>query len=590
MKNIQFIGKYVLRYKWQYLIGMLFLFAVDFISLLVPKLIGMVTDGLTTGTLKMPGIMTYIGYIVITGIAMAVGRFLWRYFLILTARKLERDVRDEMFGHLETLDAEYFNEHKTGTLMAHFTNDLNAVRTAVGPGVISVFDATIMTIMVIIQMMIYVDFKLTILAVIPMFFIMGGMLYYGDLMEKRFKHCQEAFAELTDFTQESISGVRVVKAFVREEDEKNEFAKYNAETRKRNLHVIKLQAVVIPLLSVVIGISMLVTLLYGGYLALIGEITLGRFVAFNQYIGMLVWPMLAAGDSVTMFSQGYASVSRIRSIFSAKPEIFEFVTDEEEVEEQELGLSGGIEFRHLTFTHKGAAAPSLKDINLKIPQGTTVAVIGRTGSGKTTLVNLLQHLYQVEPGMIFVDGRDINTVPLKELRGDIAYVPQDNFLFSDSLRNNIAFGVEGNDMDHVIEAARAACIHENIEDFPQQYNTIVGERGVTLSGGQKQRSSIARAFMKNSPIMIMDDSLSAVDTDTEEKILENLKENRKNKTTIIIAHRISTIQNADLIMVLEEGALAECGNHAALMKQNGIYKGMFEKQQLEARNEGGKTQ
>lgn len=461
--------------------------------------------------------------------------------------------------------------------MTRFTSDLNAVRMAIGPAVICVFDASVMTVMVICQMMYYVDIKLTFLAIIPMFFICVGEIYYGKIIHKRFQKRQEAVSDLTDFVQESFSGVRVIKAFVRERAELRAFAKANRNTMDSNLHVVRLQSVVMPLLDVIIGLSSLITLVYGGYLALVGDITLGRFVAFNQYINMLVWPMLACGDAINMFSQGAASVRRIQEIFDEKPEIF----DREDTADMER-MRGDITFSHLTFLHRGHSEPTLKDISLSVPAGTTLAIIGRTGNGKSTLVNLLLHLYNTKPGMILIDGRDINTIPLKALRENIAYVPQDNFLFSDTLKSNIAFGADSQDMDAIVRATEAACIHENITAFPDGYETIVGEWGVTLSGGQKQRSSIARALMKDAPILILDDALSAVDTDTEEHILRNLKANRAGKTTILIAHRISTIQNADVILVLEDGEAKETGNHEELMQKNGIYRSMFEQQQLEA--------
>lgn len=332
-----------------------------------------------------------------------------------------------------------------------------------------------------------------------------------------------------------------------------------------------------PVLDVIIGFSSLATLLYGGYLTLLGEITLGRFVAFNQYINMLVWPMLACAESAIMFSQGAASIRRVQEVMDAEPGI----TDEQNMTEMGV-IRGSIDFEHLNFTHSGQEKEVLTDIHLHVPAGTTLAIIGRTGNGKSTLVNLLLRLYKTEPGMIRIDGQDIGRIPLKQLRENIAYVPQDNFLFSDTLKANIAFGSRNKDMDEVIRAAEAACIHDNIISFPEGYDTVVGERGVTLSGGQKQRSSIARALMKDAPILILDDALSAVDTDTEEHILHNLKENRKGKTTILIAHRISTVQNADMILVLDQGRAAEVGTHEELLQKKGIYCAMYEKQQLEA--------
>ncbi len=578
MKTFSFIFRYIKKHRIKYIAGILTLFVVDFANLFIPKLTGTITDGLTARTLGWDGVKQCLLAILLLGATLALGRFLWRYFLFGASRSIERELRNDMFAHLEEMDVEYYNGHGTGDLMTRFTSDLNAVRMSIGPAVICVFDATVMTVMVVCQMMYYVDIRLTLLAIIPMLLICFGEIYYGKIIHKRFLERQEAVSDLTDFVQESFSGVRVIKAFVREHAERLAFARANAKTMDKNLRVVRLQAIVMPLLDVIIGLSSLITLIYGGYLALTGGITLGRFVAFNQYISMLVWPMLACGDAINMFSQGAASLRRIRAVFDAQAE----VRDHSVSTDTEDALTGHMTFSHLTFTHRGHTEPTLKDISLDVPAGTTLAIVGRTGNGKSTLVNLLLHLYNTKPGMILLDGRDINSIPLRTLRENIAYVPQDNFLFSDTLKSNIAFGVEEEDMDAIVQATTDACIHESIVSFPDGYETVVGERGVTLSGGQKQRSSIARALLKNAPVLILDDALSAVDTDTEEQILNNLKKNRAGKTTILIAHRISTIQNADIIMVLEDGAAKEIGTHAELMKLDGIYRNMFEKQQLEA--------
>lgn len=577
MNSFQFIWQYVKRYRFRYLAGIVTLFFVDFFNIFIPKVTGTITDGLTASSMDMNGVLHQLLLLFLLGAGLALGRFFWRYFLFGAARSIERNLRDDMFAHLEKMDVEYYNEHKTGDLMTRFTSDLNMIRMAIGPAVISVFDATVMTAMVILQMMVYVNVRLTLLALIPMIIICVGEIYYGKIMHPKYKERQEAVSALTDYVQESFSGVRVIKAFVQERAQMYGFLKANRHTMEKNLNVVRLQSIVMPLLDVIIGMSSLVTLIYGGYLALVGEITLGRFVAFNQYINMLIWPMLACGDAINMFSQGSASIRRVQEVFAEKPEICD-ATDAVAPPK----IRGDITLSHLTFLHRGHSEPTLKDINLEVKAGTTLAIIGRTGNGKSTLVNLLLHLYNAKPGMILIDGQDINTIPLKDLREHIAYVPQDNFLFSDTLKSNISFGVEEEDMGAIVRATRAACIHDNIVAFPDGYETIVGERGVTLSGGQKQRSSIARALMKDAPILILDDALSAVDTDTEEQILKNLKENRKGKTTILIAHRISTIQNADVILVLEDGEAREIGNHASLMAKGGIYKSMFEKQQLEA--------
>ena len=577
MNAFQFICQYLKRHKVQYVLGILTLFLVDFANIFIPKLTGVITDGLTTHSLDWSGVKFNLLCILLLGLLLAVGRFFWRFFLFGASRSIEMELRNDMFAHLEKMDVEYYNEHKTGDLMTRFTSDLNAVRMSIGPAVIAVFDASVMTVMVIFQMMYYVSVKLTLITIIPMLFILFGEIYYGKMIRPLFTERQEAVSDLTDYVQESFSGIRVIKAFVREKSQRYRFLKENRNTMDKNLKIAKIQSIVIPLLDVLIGLSSLLTLIYGGYLALLGDITLGRFVAFNQYINMLVWPMLACGDSVNMFSQGAASIRRIQDIFESQPEIH----DSEQTKAVDA-ISGEITFNHLTFIHRGHSEPTLSDITLHVPAGTTLAIIGRTGNGKSTLVNLLLHLYNTKPGMLFIDGKDINTIPLKTLRENIGYVPQDNFLFSDTLKSNISFGTDNMDMEMITSATQAACIHENIVQFPDGYETIVGERGVTLSGGQKQRSSIARALMKNAPILILDDALSAVDTDTEEHILANLKKNRAGKTTILIAHRISTIQNADIIMVLENGTAAEIGNHASLMEKHGIYYDMFEKQQLEA--------
>ena len=577
MQSFQFILQYVKRHRLRYFAGIITLFVVDFANIFIPKLTGTITDGLASHTFAWTDVRSCLAAVLILGITLSAGRFLWRYFLFGASRAIEKELRNDMFAHLEKMSVEYYNEHKTGDLMTRFTSDLGAVRMAIGPAVICVFDASVMTVMVIFLLLFYVNVQLSLLAVLPMLLICFGEIYYGKIMHKRFLARQQAVSDLTDFVQESFSGVRVIKAFVRERAELYAFLRQNGNAMDKNLRVAKLQAIVMPLLDVIIGLSTLVTLIYGGYLALLGDITLGRFVAFHQYVNMLVWPMIACGDAIHMFSQGGASIGRIREVFEEQPEIF----DKKEVSAP-ASIDGRITFSHLTFTHRGQNEPTLRDLNLDVPAGTTLAIIGRTGNGKSTLVNLLLHLYNTESGMIFIDGTDINDIPLKTLREHIAYVPQDNFLFSDTLKSNIAFGAADEDMDAIVQATRAACIHDSIVQFPDGYETVVGERGVTLSGGQKQRSSIARALLKNAPILILDDALSAVDTDTEEHILHNLKENRAGKTTILIAHRISTIQHADLILVLEDGAAAEIGNHDSLMEADGIYREMFEQQQLEA--------
>ncbi len=568
---------YAARYWWRYLLGIAALFLVDQVNANVPRLSGELTDGLALGILDMGGVWGIALRLLGMGALIMIGRFFWRVFLFGSARMIERDLRSDMFAHLETLSMSWYNEHKTGDLMAHFTNDLGAVRGMMGMTVITTFDATVMLVLVLVSMIRFVSFRLTIVAVIPLIIIVFGDLWFGKTMHKRFLARQEAFSALTDQAQEAVSGIRVIKAFVQERQELKAFAKANANSRDKNMRVVRLIALVMPLLDLVVGLSLLLTLVYGGRLAIFGEISVGQFVTFNSYVAMLVWPMIAMGESVSNMSQGMASLRRIRGILNEKPEI------RDEGDPSITEIRGDIEFRDLSFTYPGTEEhPTLDHVSVRVPAGETLAVIGRTGCGKTTMMNLLERLWDTEdPDMIRVDGHPLREIPLGVLHRDLAYVPQDSFLFSDTIENNIAFGVEKADPAEIIEAAKAADVHDNIMEFPEQYRTMLGERGVTVSGGQKQRISIARALMKNAPVLILDDALSAVDTDTEERILARLRELRQGKTTLIIAHRISTIQHADHILVLEDGRPAEYGTHEELLALGGMYRSVFYKQQLE---------
>lgn len=579
---------YLMRYKWHYVAGVLVLLIVDLAGLYLPQYIGEIIDGLTSGTLDMNGVGMLLLKILIVGLIMMAGRFGWRYFIIGASRGVEYHLRNDMFAHVETLSARYYNSHKTGDLMAHFTNDLQAIRQAVGMAVITTFDAVIMTIMVLVKMMVYVDLKLTILAFIPLTLVAVACYFFGIESKKRQTRRQEAFSELSDRVQESLAGIRVVKAFVQEEKEFEAFEEASRNSMEKNLSMVKLRAVIGPVFDTITGLSILVTLVFGGRMVLAGQVSIGQFVAFNSYIGMLVWPMIACGDCVNLFSQAAAAFKRIALIFEEQPDIVDKSTEAM----QGVELQGEITMKNLTFTYPDGELPVLQDLDLHVAAGETLAILGRTGSGKSSLADLLLRVYDCERGMLLLDGRPIEDYPLPVLHRDIAYVPQQNFLFSDTLEENIAFGLEerleGHPeiRDQIRQAAKDACIHDNIMGFPEQYATMVGERGVTLSGGQKQRSSIARALLMDAPILILDDSLSAVDTDTEEKILENLVRLRKGKTTIIIAHRISTLQKADHIAVLTEGKLTEYGTHEQLLHRGGFYADIYAKQQLEQELEG----
>lgn len=580
---------YLLKYKWHYIVGIIILLLVDLASLLIPQYTGEVIDGLTKGSFGFEGVRSLLIRIFLAGLTMMLGRFGWRFFIIGASRGIEYRMRNDMFRHLEKLSARFYNSHKTGDLMAHFTNDLLAIRKAVGIAVITAFDAVVMTIMVLVKMVVYVDFRLTLLAFVPLILVAFGCYYYGTEQKKRQTRCQEAFSQLSDKVQESLAGVRVLKAFVQEDEDFRAFEKASVNNMEKNLAVVKLQAIFGPALDAITGFSLLLTLLFGGRMVLNGTVSIGQFVAFNTYIGMLVWPMIACGDCINSFTQASAAFHRIAAIFREEPDIVDPALSDGEASgvNAKLQLKGDIQMKKLTFTYPDGDMPVLKNIDLHIRQGEMLGILGRTGSGKSSLADLLLRVYDCEKGMLLLDGIPISEIPLAVLHRDVAYVPQDNFLFSDTLEENIAFGLEDRIQEHpelrdsIHTAAMNACIHDNIMDFPDNYLTLVGERGVTLSGGQKQRSSIARALLKDASILILDDSLSAVDTDTEEQILENLLRLRKDKTTIIIAHRISTLQKADHIAVLTDGVMTEYGTHDVLVALGGFYAHINEKQQLE---------
>lgn len=587
-KNFSLIP-YLLKYKWHYIVGIIILLLVDLASLLIPQYTGEVIDGLTKGSFGFEGVRSLLIRIFLAGLTMMLGRFGWRFFIIGASRGIEYRMRNDMFRHLEKLSARFYNSHKTGDLMAHFTNDLLAIRKAVGIAVITAFDAVVMTIMVLVKMVVYVDFRLTLLAFVPLILVAFGCYYYGTEQKKRQTRCQEAFSQLSDKVQESLAGVRVLKAFVQEDEDFRAFEKASVNNMEKNLAVVKLQAIFGPALDAITGFSLLLTLLFGGRMVLNGTVSIGQFVAFNTYIGMLVWPMIACGDCINSFTQASAAFHRIAAIFREEPDIVDPALSDGEASgvNAKLQLKGDIQMKKLTFTYPDGDMPVLKNIDLHIRQGEMLGILGRTGSGKSSLADLLLRVYDCEKGMLLLDGIPISEIPLAVLHRDVAYVPQDNFLFSDTLEENIAFGLEDRIQEHpelrdsIHTAAMNACIHDNIMDFPDNYLTLVGERGVTLSGGQKQRSSIARALLKDASILILDDSLSAVDTDTEEQILENLLRLRKDKTTIIIAHRISTLQKADHIAVLTDGVMTEYGTHDELVALGGFYAHINDKQQLE---------
>lgn len=578
MKTFHRLSEFLRAHKWQYILGVIVLLTVDGLQLITPRIIGFVTDGLVDGTMSIKTIALYSAAIVLVACFIALLRYGWRMLVMGAARDLEYWLRNKFFAHLETLSPSFYNNNKTGDLMAHATNDIGALRMAFGPGVVMITDALFIPATTIIIMLFTTDIRLTVLALLPLPFIAVLMSIFGKLIQRRHKDVQAAFSDLTDKVQENMSGIRVVKSFVQEKQEIDKFLQSNENYIDKNMKLIKVFGFMFPFVTFIASLSYIIVIGYGGMLVIKGELSLGQFTSFIAYLGLLTWPMMAIGQVVNVLQRGTASMKRLNEIFDMEPEIFDGPEAKNHIGED---LRPSVEFKHLTFTYPGAAQPALSNINLRIEEGKTLAVLGRTGSGKTTLVNLILRMYNTQPGMLSVGGHDLHTIPLKTLRESIGYVPQDNFLFSTTIQDNIAFSDVQMDRTRVEQAAKFAHVYDNIMEFPLQFDTILGERGVTLSGGQKQRVSIARAIAKDPKILILDDSLSAVDTKTEEKILEGLKQVMKNRTAVIIAHRISTIKDADEIVVLDEGKIVERGSHEELIALKGLYNSIYEKQLLE---------
>ena len=580
MKPLLRLRPYLARYRTTLLWGLLTVVMSNLFNVALPLFVGRAIDqlkaGLQTGSLDRGGVLTYALLVVGFSLVGGIFTFLTRQTIIVVSRHVEFDIRNDFLSHIQKLPLAYFQNTPTGELMALATNDISAVRNALGPGIMYPTD-TMMTFIMVLSVMLYADWQLTLLALIPLPFVSIAVYRLGKLVHKKFEERQAQYSALTTRAQENLSGIRVIKSYVREDHETELFRDMSLDYLKKNLVLARVQSIMWPLMFLLIGFSLVITLYNGGSRVIDGRLTIGTLTAFFGYQVMLIWPMIAFGWVINQLQQGAASMARLSRTLDTEPEI----RDTGETDRTITSLKGTIEFRNVTFLHRGAEEPALRDINLTIPAGRTLAIVGYTGSGKSTMVNLIPRLYDVTGGELLVDGVDVRRIPLDVLRGAIGYVPQETFLFSDTIAENIAYGTDAGTVADVHEAAEIARIARDIAEFPKGYETLLGERGITLSGGQKQRTSIARAVMRKPAILILDDALSAVDTYTEEGILSRLRGVMKGRTSIIISHRISTVKDADSIIVLDGGTVREQGTHDELVALGGIYAELHRKQLLE---------
>ncbi len=603
-KNLRPLVPYLKRYRGGLVWGGLCVLLNNGIWILFPQVIGHAVDALRHGVTRQK-LLTYSLLIVAIALAKGIFQFLTRWVLIGISRDIEFDLRNDLFAHLERLSYSYYQRNRTGDIMARATNDLNAVRMLLGPAIMYSANTIVFTAGAL-GFMLAISPKLTLYAFLPLPITSIVIQYFGRRIHERFERIQAMFSDISARAQENFSGARVIRAYVQEQAEIAAFEGANQEYIRRSLGLVRLMGMLWPTLELMLGAAVVIVLWLGGREVLLGKISVGKFVTFNTYMMQLTWPVIALGWVINIFQRGTASLVRIEEILSQQPEIadeigssgdrvigsskdqtpatrdFAFQSPDDPIT-RSPDLLGEIEFRNLNFAYNGTGI--LKDINLRIPAGSSLAIVGPTGSGKTTLVNLIPRIYDAEPGAVLIDGRPVRQFPLDSLRRHIGFVPQETFLFSDTIRENIAFGVahEAGDaaLDQIKAAAEAANIAQDIEGFPEGYNTTVGERGITLSGGQKQRTAIARALLRSPRILILDDALSSVDTHTEDKILNHLREIMRGRTTIFISHRVSTVRNADSIAVLHQGRIVEQGTHDQLIARNGYYTDLYNKQLLE---------